>query len=47
MSASEVLCLLDAIRNIKHRAIMYIAYSSGLRVGEVVRLKMTDFDVER
>jgi len=47
LSMQEVLNILKAVNNLKHRAILYLTYSSGLRVGEVVRLKMEDFDVQR
>ena len=30
--------------NIKHRALLLLAYGSGLRVGEIVRLKVKDID---
>ena len=30
--------LLDAVENLKHRAIILLTYSGGLRLGEVVRL---------
>lgn len=33
--------------NIKHKAILMIAYSSGLRVSEVVKLKAEDIDSKR
>jgi len=33
--------------NIKHRAILMTAYSAGLRVSEVVKLKITDIDSDR
>nr|WP_253300456.1 tyrosine-type recombinase/integrase [Paenibacillus lautus] len=39
--------ILKALHNLKHRAILYLTYSSGLRVGEVVRLKTQDIDFER
>ncbi|MFC5402025.1 tyrosine-type recombinase/integrase [Cohnella soli] len=47
LSTGEVIRLLDAVGNSKHRAILYLAYSSGLRVSEVVRLRLSDFDRER
>lgn len=47
LSQAEVVQLLRSVANLKHRAILTLAYSSGLRVGEVVRLRMDDFDVER
>ncbi|WP_277528311.1 tyrosine-type recombinase/integrase [Cohnella rhizosphaerae] len=39
--------LLGALSNLEHQALLYLAYSSGLRVGEVVRLRIQDFDYER
>ncbi|XEC97295.1 tyrosine-type recombinase/integrase [Paenibacillus tarimensis] len=39
--------ILKAIHNLKHKAILYLTYSSGLRVGEVVRLKLQDIDQGR
>jgi len=47
LAPSEVVRLLSAVENRKHRAILYLAYSSGLRVGEVVRLRVSDVDRER
>jgi integrase/recombinase XerD len=47
LSTDEVIRLLKAVQNKKHRAILYITYSSGLRVGEVVRLKVGDIDPSR
>lgn len=47
MDQEEVLLLLKSIPNIKHRALLYLTYSSGLRVSEVVRLKITDIDPNR
>ncbi|WP_442601837.1 tyrosine-type recombinase/integrase [Paenibacillus sp. KN14-4R] len=47
LSLTEVMCILKALHNLKHRTILYLTYSSGLRVSEVVRLKLQDFDYER
>ena len=47
LSTEEVRRLLDATTTLRERAIMEIAYSSGLRLGEVLRLKLTDIDSER
>jgi integrase/recombinase XerD len=47
LSIKEVMRLLQTIENRKHKAILYLTYSSGLRVGEVVRLKADDIDRER
>lgn len=47
LSQSEVLAVLQATTNLKHRTILTLVYSSGLRVGEVVRLKISDVDPAR
>ena len=47
LSADEVRRLLDAAASLRERAIMEIAYSGGLRLGEVLRLKVTDIDSSR
>ncbi len=47
LSQGEVARLLKKARNPKHRAILMLLYSAGLRVGEVVRLKPPDLDMER
>lgn len=46
-SEEEVLALFDSTSNLKHRLLLTLAYSSGLRVSEVVRLQKRDFDVSR
>ena len=38
----DVLALLNATTNLKHKAILVLIYGSGLRVGEVARLKIGD-----
>lgn len=47
LSQKEVARLLGQSRNPKHRALLMLLYSAGLRVGEVVRLRMEDLDVDR
>ena len=47
MSPGEITRLLDTVKNIKHLAMLYLAYGSGLRSGEIVKLKMTDVQMER
>lgn len=47
LSREEVIRLLQTLTNPKHKTILYLVYSSGLRVGEVVRLKVNDIDRER
>lgn len=47
LSPDEVARMLRKSRNPKHRALLMLLYSAGLRVGEVVRLKPPDLDVDR
>ncbi len=47
LSPGEVARMLKKPRNPKHRALLMLLYSAGLRVGEVVRLTPPDLDVER
>lgn len=47
LSQAEVSQILSSVSNIKHKAILMLIYSAGLRVGEVVRLKPEDIDTER
>ena len=47
LSREEVGRLLRATSNLKHKALLMMAYSAGLRVGEVVRLRVSDIDSER
>ena len=47
LSQNEVLAILDSVDNIKHKSILFLTYSAGLRVGEVVRLKVDDIDSDR
>jgi site-specific recombinase XerD len=47
LSADEVRRLLASVANPKHRALLMLTYSAGLRVGEVVRLRVADLDLDR
>ncbi|MCG2757458.1 MAG: tyrosine-type recombinase/integrase, partial [Desulfobacteraceae bacterium] len=47
LSKEEIAKILSSVDNIKHRAILMLVYSAGLRVGEVVRLKPEDIDSQR
>ena len=47
LSKTEVKALLEAPKNLKHRAMLAAMYGAGLRVSEVTRLKVCDLDRER
>jgi integrase/recombinase XerD len=47
LSKEEVKMILDAHSNIKHRAMLCLIYSCGLRSGELLALKPVDIDSKR
>jgi len=47
LSPEEVARLLASATNIKHQALLSLAYATGLRASEVVSLKLTDIDRNR
>ena len=47
LSKSEIRSMFATTANLKHRMILYILYSGGLRVGELVELKIEDIDLEQ
>jgi integrase/recombinase XerD len=47
LSKQEVSNILYSINNEKHRALLFMVYSAGLRVSEVVNLKIEDVDSDR
>lgn len=47
LSKEEVIDILKFTRNLKHRAILALIYSSGLRVGEALNLRLVDINVDR
>jgi integrase/recombinase XerD len=47
LTREEVTRLIDATRNLKHRAALSVAYGAGLRASEVVGLKVSDVDSKR
>ncbi len=47
ISEEKIIEGLLQIENVKHRALLIVAYSAGLRVSEVVKLQITDMDAHR
>ena len=47
LSKTEVKALLEAPKNLKHRAMLATMYGAGLRVSEVAKLRVSDLDRER
>lgn len=47
LSKEEVKAILDAPTNIKHKAMLSLIYSCGLRCGELINLKPNDIDSKR
>ena len=47
LSKEEVISLLRTTRNLKHRAILAMIYSAGLRIGELLELKLAQIDILR
>ena len=46
LSRNEINNLLQSTANIKHRIMLSLAYGAGLRVSEIVNLKVADLDLE-
>ena len=47
LSLDEVQRIFQQVSNVKHKAVLSLLYSSGLRIGEVIHLKITDIDSDR
>lgn len=47
LSKEEIKLILNAHGNIKHKAMLSLIYSCGLRRGELIALKLTDIDSKR
>ena len=46
-SGKEVVKLISRVENLKHRTILMLGYAAGLRVSEIVALKISDIDSSR
>ena len=47
LSRREVLSLLEVVSNVKHKALLMTIYGTGVRVSELVRLRVEDINSER
>ena len=47
LSEAEIGRLFNALSNKKHKALLFTVYSAGLRVSEIVRLRIADIDSDR
>jgi site-specific recombinase XerD len=47
LSKQEVKAILDATTNLKHRTLLSVVYSAGLRIGEALSLRPDDIDTLR
>lgn len=47
LSKEEVQLIISKITNLKHKTMIMLTYSAGLRVSEVINLKIQDIDSER
>ncbi len=47
LARKEVLNMIDSTKNLKHKCILVALYSGGLRVGELINLKIEEIDSKR
>jgi site-specific recombinase XerD len=47
LSEPEITSIIDSIQNLKHKCMIMTSYSGGLRVGELLNLKLFDIDSKR
>ncbi len=46
LSLKEIKCLIDNIKNRQHRLMIELVYSAGMRVSEVISLRVKDIDLD-
>lgn len=44
MSKEEILSVINGVKNVKHKTILILLYSTGMRVSEIVNCKIADID---
>ncbi|KYG76156.1 hypothetical protein AWW68_08075 [Roseivirga spongicola] len=47
LTEKEVSAILNSVHNLKHKAMLLMVYSSGLRAGELIKLHIGDIDSEQ
>jgi site-specific recombinase XerD len=47
LSEEEIVRIFKNVENLKHRAILMVIYSAGLRISECINLKIKDIDSNR
>lgn len=47
LDKTEIIKIIDHTNNLKHKCILSVIYSAGLRVSELISLKLTDIDSKR
>ena len=47
LSEEEVQAILNNVENLKHKSMLMLTYSGGLRIGELINLQLTDIQSQR
>jgi site-specific recombinase XerD len=47
LSEEDVIKILKSVENLKHKAVLYLIYSAGLRISEAINMRITDIDSAR
>lgn len=46
LSRSEIIQIIESVHNIKHKTLLSLSYGAGLRVSEVISLRVRDLDLD-
>jgi site-specific recombinase XerD len=47
LSRNEVFSIINSVENLKHRTLLMLIYSAGLRLNEAITIKISDIDTDR
>lgn len=47
LTEKEVILIMNSVHNLKHKAMLLLVYSAGLRAGELINLRISDIDSEQ